>query len=502
MNIADFSSKLDSYMDSISSDWMNKLSDIDAASKILEATILAVDGKFVHVDAGLKQEGKVSLHEFSINGVLPELKVGGKVQVYRESASDGQSISFSHTRARKELAWSKLEKLYNTKKTAEGVVVSHAKGGYVVEIFGAPVFLPAKQLDIQGDIIGKNLELRIVRMDRSNMSITAARKQAIESDDECMVQIGEIVTAIITAVSEDMLILEYKNIKLNMSAKDYLYDYTDDLRSEFSVGQSLRVKIINIDKTTIKVGHKQLLTDPWIESIQYAGVSVGAMLEATVDKIQNSGVQLLLDTKPVLSAYLPADEISWSKKPVSLVDAVKLDQKYTVYITNIDKKRKIMFVSLRKCNPNPLVQFAQKNNVGDTIEGTVKDVTPFGTIIKFKHDAEGIAQNVALEIGTHVKATITAIEPMKNILSVSVTEESDKKFDAFDHVQLNTIMKFKVAQITEYTVMLVNENGLQACIKRNELDAYEYKQDALVYVTVLEKDAKQKMLIVGNQMDV
>lgn len=502
MSITDFGSKLDSYMNGITNDWMSKLSDTDAANKILEATILAIDGKFVHVDAGLKQEGKVSLHEFSVNGVLPDLQVGGKVQVYRESASDGQSISFSHTRARKEFAWSKLEKLYNTKKTSEGVVVSHAKGGFVVEIFGAPVFLPAKQLDIQGDIIGKNLELRIVRMDRSNMSITAARKQAIESDDECGVQIGEIVTAIITAVSEDMLILEYKNIKLNMASRDYLYDYADDLRSEFSVGQSLRVKVINIDKTTIKVGHKQLLTDPWIESIQYAGVSVGSMLEATVDKIQNSGVQLLLDTKPVLSAYLPADEISWSKKPIALVDAVKLDQKYTVYVTNIDKKRKIMFVSLRKCNANPLVHFAQKNTVGDTIEGTVKDVTALGTIIKFKHEVEGIAQNVSLEIGKHVKATISAIDAQKNVLIVSVSEESDKKFDAWELAQLNTVMKFKISQITEYTVLLVNENGLQACIKRNDLDAYEYKQDALLYVTILEKDAKQKMLIVGNQMDV
>lgn len=498
----DFMSSIDKYTAGIADNWASKLTDTDDSQKILDATILAIDGKFVHVDAGLKQEGKVPLQEFYVKGVLPELVVGGKVQVYREASSDGHSIAFSHVRARKELAWVKLEKLYHTKKTADGIVVSHAKGGYVVEVYGAPVFLPAKQLDIQGDIMGKSLEVRIVRMDRTNMSITAARKQAMESDDESGLQIGEIITAIITAVDQDGLILEYKNVKLHMNAKDYLYDFSGDMRSEFSIGQSLRVKVINIDKTVIKVGHKQLLTDPWVESIQYAGIATGSMLEANVDKIQHSGVYMLLDTKPVLLAYLPTEEISWSRKPVSPVEAIKLDQKYTVYIANIDKKHKMIRVSLRRCNTNPMTQFAQKTVVGTALEGTVKDVTVFGTTVKFKHDVEGVIPNAAYEVGKNIKVKISEIDSTKNKLVLESSDDVEKKFDAWDHVQVNTVLKFKITQVLEHQVLVAHESGLHGYIKRDELDAHDYQQDTLIYATVLDKDSKQKLLVISNQMDV
>lgn len=489
------------YIDTVNDDWVSAISSKNDNRTIVNAVVLDVDTKYVYIEAGAKQEGKVLLQEFFVKGELPTINIGDTVQVYKEASSDGHSIHFSHTRARKEMAWSQFENMLNSKQHAEGMIVSPAKGGYIVEVFNAPVFLPAKQLDISGNVIGKTLEVRIVRLDRSNMNVTVARKQTLGTDNDSGLEIGEIVTGVVTDISKDMLILEYHNLKLNMHARDYLWNFDGDLRQEFSIGQSLRVKIISINNTLIKVGHKQLLTDPWLESIQYADVQEGTLLSANVDKIKDSGVYMLLNTNPVLSAYLPAEELSWSPEPVSLLDNINLDQQYSVMVAKIDKKRKKIIVSMRQCDKSPIATFANKYDTGHTSTGTVKGVSIFGTTVEINKTL-GVIPNVACKDGT-VKVTVDSVNAKQNKLVLKLAEECEtEEFDAITYVKLNTVLKFKITSIEEHKIMLAHETGLIGYIQKDDLDAHEYHQEDVIYGTVTDINQKEKQLVVTNAIEV
>ena len=51
---------------------------------VIKGTIVSIENDFAMVDVGLKTEGRISLKEFAMPGVLADIKVGDTVEVYLE----------------------------------------------------------------------------------------------------------------------------------------------------------------------------------------------------------------------------------------------------------------------------------------------------------------------------------------------------------------------------------------------------------------------------------
>ena len=117
---------------------------------VLSGTVISVEGEFALVDVGLKSEGRVALKEFAMPGQKSELKAGDVVEVYLERMEDknGEAV-LSRDKARREEAWTQLEKQFKDNQRVNGVIFGRVKGGFTVDLNGAVAFLPGSQVDIR-----------------------------------------------------------------------------------------------------------------------------------------------------------------------------------------------------------------------------------------------------------------------------------------------------------------------------------------------------------------
>ena len=132
-----------------------------------------IENEFVLVDVGLKSEGRVALKEFAAPGQKPRSR----------SATSSKSISSawktstakpcsSREKARREEAWTQLEKQFKDNQRVTGVIFGRVKGGFTVDLDGAVAFLPGSQVDIRpvrdvGPLMGTPQPFQILKMDRA-----------------------------------------------------------------------------------------------------------------------------------------------------------------------------------------------------------------------------------------------------------------------------------------------------------------------------------------------
>src|SRR4051794_11164678 len=117
---------------------------------VVKGRVISIENDNVLIDVGLKSEGRVALKEFGGPGGNVELKAGDTVEVYLERMEDknGEAV-LSREKAKREEAWTLLEKSFNDQSRVTGVIFGRVKGGFTVDLSGAVAFLPGSQVDIR-----------------------------------------------------------------------------------------------------------------------------------------------------------------------------------------------------------------------------------------------------------------------------------------------------------------------------------------------------------------
>ena len=153
---------------------------------VLKGTVVALEGDAALIDVGLKSEGRVPVKEFSEAGRPPELKVGDEVEVYLERMENKDGLAvLSREKAKREEAWTLLEKSFSDNARVTGVIFGRVKGGFTVDLSGAVAFLPGSQVDIRpvrdvGPLMGSPQPFQILKMDRSRGNIVVSRRAVLE----------------------------------------------------------------------------------------------------------------------------------------------------------------------------------------------------------------------------------------------------------------------------------------------------------------------------------
>ena len=153
---------------------------------VVKGTVISIENDSALVDVGLKSEGRVALKEFGGNTGEAELKVGDQVDVYLERMEDrnGEAV-LSRERARREEAWTLLEKAFNATENVSGTIFGRVKGGFTVDLSGAVAFLPGSQVDVRPvrdvtPLMGTPQPFQILKMDRRRGNIVVSRRAVLE----------------------------------------------------------------------------------------------------------------------------------------------------------------------------------------------------------------------------------------------------------------------------------------------------------------------------------
>ena len=97
---------------------------------------------------------------------------------------NGEAV-LSREKAKREEAWTLLEKSFNDQSRVTGVIFGRVKGGFTVDLSGAVAFLPGSQVDIRpvrdiSPLLGTPQPFQILKMDRSRGNIVVSRRAVLE----------------------------------------------------------------------------------------------------------------------------------------------------------------------------------------------------------------------------------------------------------------------------------------------------------------------------------
>ena len=148
---------------------------------------MRIANDFVVVDVGLKSEGRVAAQGIrQRRRQAAEVKEGDTVEIFvdRMENKDGEAV-LSREKARREEAWTVLEKAFNDQERVMGTIFGRVKGGFTVDLGGAVAFLPGSQVDVRpvrdvGPLMGQAQQFAILKMDRRRGNIVVSRRAVME----------------------------------------------------------------------------------------------------------------------------------------------------------------------------------------------------------------------------------------------------------------------------------------------------------------------------------
>ena len=138
-----------------------------------------------------------------------------------------------------------------------------------------------------------------------------------------------------------------------------------------TIGQSLKVKITKIDKTTNRVSAsiKALTEDPY-ENLSKK-FKIGEIYEGTCTKLMDYGVFVKLEEG--IEGLIHNSELSWQNRNVQPSKVLSPSQNVKVKIINIDKDAKRISLSYKETLDNPWTKVM--NSVGQKVKIKIKNIT-------------------------------------------------------------------------------------------------------------------------------
>ncbi len=461
---------------------------------VLRGRVVAIENDTALVDVGLKSEGRVPLKEFAAPGQRSEIKIGDTVEVYLERMEDknGEAM-LSREKARREEAWTQLEKAFQQNQRVQGVIFGRVKGGFTVDLNGAVAFLPGSQVDIRpvrdiGPLMGSPQPFQILKMDRSRGNIVVSRRAVLEESraearNELVASLaeGQVLTGVVKNITDYGAFVDLGGVDGLLHVTDIAWRRINHPSEALSIGQSVKVQVIRFNSETqrISLGMKQLEADPW-EGVQ-AKYPVGTRFKGRVTNITDYGA--FVELEPGIEGLVHVSEMSWTKKNAHPGKIVSTSQEVEVMVLDVDPIKRRISLGLKQCLENPWAAFAERHPVGSELEGEVKNITEFGLFIGLPGEIDGMVhlsdidwqkpgeQAIqAYKKGERVRVKILDIDPEKERISLGIKQLSpDPLANAVQTVKKGSVVTCTVTGLAEGGIEVSLADGLIGFIRKADL---------------------------------
>jgi small subunit ribosomal protein S1 len=448
---------------------------------VITGRVIRLTDEFAIVDVGLKSEGRVALKEFAAPGAKPEVKPGDVVELYVERYEDRDgSIVLSREKARREEAWTSLERAFEANQRVNGTIYGRVKGGFTVDLGGAVAFLPGSQVDIRpvrdvAPLMGMPQPFQILKMDRARGNIVVSRRAVLEETraeqrSELIqgLKEGMILDGVVKNITDYGAFVDLGGVDGLLHVTDIAWRRINHPAEALTIGQAVRVQVIrfNSDTQRISLGMKQLETDPWEGvAIKYPA---GAKFSGRVTNITDYGA--FVEIEPGVEGLVHVSEMSWTKKNAHPGKIVATSQEVEVLVLDVDASKRRISLGLKQVQRNPWEEFAELHPVGSTVEGDVRNITEFGLFIGLAPEIDGMVHMTdiswdepgetaiaAYEKGSMVKAKVLDVDVEKERISLGIKQLQDDP-------AAESLAKVRKGDVVTGIVTAVQANGIEVKI--------------------------------------
>lgn len=479
---------------------------------MIRGTVVAIDKDVVLVDAGLKSESAIPVEQFkNAQGEL-EVKVGDEIDVVLDSIEDGFGETIlSREKAKRHEAWLTLEKAAEESAIVLGIINGKVKGGFTVELNGVRAFLPGSLVDVRplrdtSHIEGKEIELKVIKLDQKRNNVVVSRRAVIESENSAereylleTLQEGAEVKGVIKNLTDYGAFVDLGGVDGLLHITDMAWKRVKHPSEVVEVGQEILVKVLKFDRdrSRVSLGLKQLGEDPWISIAKR--YPEGTKSSGRVTNLTDYGCFVEIETG--VEGLVHVSEMDWTNKNIHPSKVVNLGDVVDVVVLEIDEERRRISLGLKQCKANPWLQFAETHSKGDRVEGKIKSITDFGIFIGLEGGIDGLVhlsdiswnqsgEEIVKQYkkGDDIAAVVLQVDADRERISLGIKQLEEDPFNAF-------AASHKKGAIVKGTVTVMDAKG--ATIKLIDgVEGYIKAQD-------ISRDGNvQEMMTEGDEIEV
>ena len=290
---------------------------------------------------------------------------------------------------------------------------------------------------------------------------------------------GEVVDGTVIDVKPDEIVLNigYKADGI-ITRSEYTNDSNADLTTMVSVGDPMTVKVLKVNdgEGQVLLTYKRLAAEKGNERLKEAYEN-HEVLKAPVTQILGGGLSVVVDEARV---FIPASLVSDTyEKDLSKYQ----DQEIEFVISEFNPRRNRVIGDRRQLlvaeRAEKQKELFARLQIGDTIEGVVKNVTDFGAFIDLGgvdgllHISEmswGRVENPkkVFKVGDELKVLVKDIHDTKIALSLKFPE-SNPWANAAEDYAVGTVITGKVARMTDFGAFVELAPGVDALLHVSQI---------------------------------
>lgn len=199
-----------------------------------------------------------------------------------------------------EKAWVNLENLFNSGEVFETEVKDVVKGGLVVDL-GVRGFVPASLVEAHfvedfSDYKGKNLTFKIVELDREKNRLILSHRAVVEEEKGkhkknllTTITPGQVIDGIVQRITDFGAFVDIGGIDGLVHISQLSYQHIDKPSDVVQEGQSVKVKVLSVDRDSerISLSIKETQPGPWSDVAEKA--PKGSTHTGTVKRLVSYG---------------------------------------------------------------------------------------------------------------------------------------------------------------------------------------------------------------------
>lgn len=364
----------------------------------------------------------------------------------------------------------------NTRKLFE-ISKKECENTYYIQTLGDLDFGKMKSFRSVGITAGASTPYNIIKEVQTSMS-EENFEQLLEESLKT-IHNGEVVEGVIIGVKEDEIVLNigYKADGI-ITRSEYTNTPNVDLRTLVKEGETMTAKVLKVNdgEGQVLLTYKKLIAEKGNKRLEEA-FNNKEVLRAKVAAVLGGGLSVVVEESRV---FIPASLVSDTYER----DLEKYkDQEIEFVISEFNPKRRRIIGDRKQLIIAKKKEMAEalfaRINIGDVVEGTVKNVTEFGVFIDLGgadgllHISEmswGRVENPkkVFKPGDVVKAFIKDIQGEKIALSMKFPDQNPWK-DAETKFAKGNEVTGRVARMTDFGAFVELEPGVDALLHVSQI---------------------------------
>lgn len=326
---------------------------------ILKGKVIEVNDKEVAVNINYAFDGLITKEELTHEALNPleVVNKGDEIEVYVLSPNDGEGyVSLSRIKALNVIEKQEIKDAYENNTNISVKVKEEVKGGLVAYYGGIRVFIPGSLASRErielSNLIGKDLEIKIIELDFRNRKIVGSRKVIEEEifnkkkkEQWANIKAGEKVTGVVTKIVKYGAFVDIGNIQGLIHLNDLSWERVHKAEDVVSVGDKVEVFISEVDRENEKISLvlKDVEKEPW--KVHGDSIKENSIFEGKVVRLATFGA--FVEILPGIEGLVHISEITDDNiaKPS---DVLKVGDKVKVKVLTLDKENKKLSLSIKE----------------------------------------------------------------------------------------------------------------------------------------------------------